>query len=85
MKSFLTKRTTKHDFPTAVSPSRTSLKWCTRLLGVEVAMVLARNNSRHAFLCSDSYECARYAMMMSIANGLSSSESLGKKMGYECF
>ena len=26
-----TKRTTRHDFPTAVSPRRTSLKWCTRL------------------------------------------------------
>jgi hypothetical protein len=33
-----TKRTTRHDFPTAVSPRRTSLKWCT-LLAMVVMLV----------------------------------------------
>ena len=37
--SSLTNRTTRHDFPTAVSPRRTSLKWCTRLDMVVIGRV----------------------------------------------
>ena len=37
--SSLTKRTTKHDLPTAVSPRRTSLKWWTRLAMLEVLLL----------------------------------------------
>ena len=39
-----TKRTTKHDFPTAVSPKRTSLKWWIRLLFPVDMMLLFYND-----------------------------------------